>query len=219
MTVRMTQRGDSNSTYAGPQHMALSDWRRWISGLYAQIRTMGVGPEAWNLWHSTRSTLFRTHPMSPLPEDKRAEFDRIALFSYDPALNFEVSTEPLTGPERKVNVGGDGILQMRPIARTNGLLEPIGAELTIFWIGGYGGGLFLPFTDQSSGTQTYGGGRYLLDAIKGADLGQTNDGRLILDFNFAYNPSCSMNPDYICPLAPTENQLPCFVPGGEMAPN
>ena len=75
--------------------------------------------------------------------------------------------------------------------------------------------MFLPFTDATSGAETYGGGRYLLDTIKGADLGQTPDGRVILDFNFAYAPSCAHTPKYVCPLAPAGNRLTGAVRGGE----
>ena len=87
-------------------------------------------------------------------------------------------------------------------------------ELALFWLEGYGGGAFLPFADATSGEETYGGGRYLLDTVKGADLGEA-DGRLVLDFNFAYNPSCSYDPRWVCPLSPPENRLPVEVRAGE----
>ena len=82
-------------------------------------------------------------------------------------------------------------------------------------IGGYGGGVFLPFKDATSGRETYGGGRYLLDTIKSADLGTTAHGAVVLDFNFAYNPSCAYDPRWSCPLAPAANQLPAAVRAGE----
>ena len=66
--------------------------------------------------------------------------------------------------------------------------------------------------------ETYGAGRYLLDTIKGADLGAASDGRVVLDFNFAYNPSCSYSDRYVCPLAPRVNRLPAPVRAGERAP-
>jgi uncharacterized protein (DUF1684 family) len=88
--------------------------------------------------------------------------------------------------------------------------------LSLFWISGYGGGVFVPFADATSRETTYGGGRYLLDTIKGADLGSTPEGEIILDFNFAYNPSCAYNPRWTCPLAPPENRLPFAVTAGEM---
>jgi uncharacterized protein (DUF1684 family) len=112
----------------------------------------------------------------------------------------------------------DGGLVIEPVLETIGLADKLGGELTIYWLGGYGGGLFLPFGDATNGTTTYGGGRYLLDSIKGADLGQVEDGRMILDFNFAYNPSCAYSPRWSCPLAPARNKLPGGVMAGEKHP-
>ena len=105
---------------------------------------------------------------------------------------------------------------MRPFGRTVGLAEPLGGELTLFWISGYGGGVFLPFADATSGAETYGAGRYLLDTMKSADLGTDASGRLILDFNFAYNPSCCYSARYVCPLAPRTNRLARPVRAGEL---
>ena len=176
---------------------------------------MAEGVEARRHWLAVRSEMFRSHPVSPLPEDARTGFAGIPVFAYDPALRFEVITTPVEGDVERVDLGGDGVVHRRPVARTNGLRDALGAELTLFWIEGYGGGLFLPFTDATSSGETYGGGRYLIDAIKGADLGLSTDGRLILDFNFAYHPSCAWNPAWVCPLAPRENRLPAPVRAGE----
>ncbi|MEM7056464.1 MAG: DUF1684 domain-containing protein [Pseudomonadota bacterium] len=215
MNINVSPRAQRIAVYAGPEHLALADWRRRVNALYAKVRGIESGREAWMYWHQTRSALFKHHPMSPLPVEARSDFETIPVFEYDPSLRCEVETKPVHGPDQKVDVGADGTLSRRPIFRTLGLYERFGAELTVYWISGYGGGLFLPFTDASSGLQTYGGGRYLLDAIKGADLGQTEHGDLILDFNFAYNPSCALNDAYVCPLAPAENRLPQAILGGE----
>ena len=75
--------------------------------------------------------------------------------------------------------------------------------------------MFLPFADATSGRETYGGGRYLLDTIKGADLGQDAEGRAVLDFNFSYNPSCAYSARFVCPLSPRGNRLPGAVRAGE----
>jgi uncharacterized protein (DUF1684 family) len=91
------------------------------------------------------------------------------------------------------------------------------AELAVYWLEGYGGGLWLPFADATSGEITYGGGRYLYDTIKGADLGATASG-FVLDFNFAYNPSCAYDERWSCPLSPPENRLPFAVNAGERLP-
>jgi uncharacterized protein (DUF1684 family) len=86
----------------------------------------------------------------------------------------------------------------------------------VWWLGGYGGGVFVPVKDGSSGRTSYGGGRYLLDTVKGADLGgDAAQGRLVLDLNFAYNPSCAYDAAWACPLAPAGNVLDVDVPAGE----
>jgi uncharacterized protein (DUF1684 family) len=87
-------------------------------------------------------------------------------------------------------------------------------ELELYWLDGYSGGLFLPFRDGTSGKETYGAGRYLFDTVKGADLGMEGD-RLVLDFNFAYNPSCAYDPRWVCPLAPYPNRLEAPIRAGE----
>ena len=79
-------------------------------------------------------------------------------------------------------------------------------------------GSLLPFADATCERETYGGGRYLLDTIKGADLGVA-DGQTVLDFNFAYNPSCSYSPQWTCPLALPVNRLPGAIRAGEMMPD
>jgi uncharacterized protein (DUF1684 family) len=72
--------------------------------------------------------------------------------------------------------------------------------------------LFLPFTDLTSGEESYGGGRYLdplLDEIK--------DNSIIIDFNKAYNPYCAYTTGYNCPIPPRENDLPIPIKAGEKA--
>ena len=93
---------------------------------------------------------------------------------------------------------------------------PVGT-LPVFWIDVYGGGIFVPFRDTTCGNETYGGGRYLLDTVKGADLGSTDDGQLVLDLNFSFNPSCHYHHRWSCPLAGPESRLAISVEAGEMA--
>ena len=86
----------------------------------------------------------------------------------------------------------------------------------MFWLREYSGGIFVPFRDATNGTETYGGGRYLLDTAKGADLGGDADrGTIVIDFNFAYQPSCAFDPRWSCPLAPPENRLDIAIRAGE----
>jgi uncharacterized protein (DUF1684 family) len=197
-------------------HVGLWDWRRRIAELYAEIRAFDDPEFAWRLWRDTRDELFRSHPQSPLEAHRRRDFAGLALFDYDPAFRYVVQLAPTSEIETHDLSGGrDGCVQLIPFARTAGLRGRLGGELTLYWLGGYGGGVFLPFRDATTGGATFGGGRYLLDGIKGADLGLDARGRAILDFNFAYNPSCAYSARWICPLAPPENALPVAVRAGE----
>jgi uncharacterized protein (DUF1684 family) len=101
---------------------------------------------------------------------------------------------------------------MRFVRFARALTEPM--TLDLYWLDAYGGGLFVPFRDATSGDESYGAGRYVLDTIKGADLGARH-GRLVLDLNFAYQPSCSYDPRWTCPLAPPANRLDVAVRAGE----
>jgi uncharacterized protein (DUF1684 family) len=95
---------------------------------------------------------------------------------------------------------------------------PVGGSLDVWRLQTYGGGIFLPLRDGTAGRPggSYGGGRYLLDTIKGADLGSDPSGSLVLDFNFAYNPSCAYDPAWACPLAPLGNIVTVPITAGEL---
>ena len=77
--------------------------------------------------------------------------------------------------------------------------------------GGGGESLFVPFLDTTSGTETYGAGRYM-------DIEPEDDGTYSLDFNLAYHPSCVYDMRFSCPLTPRENRLPVRVAAGERLP-
>jgi uncharacterized protein len=195
--------------------VALWDWRRRVAELYAQVRASEPRP-GWELWRAARDELFRSHTQSPLEPSQRAAFPGLSYFDYDASLRVPVSLVPAAGREPiRIDLGCDGLISLTAFAQTKGLRDLFGGELTLYWIEGYGGGVFLPFKDATSGAESYGGGRYLLDTIKGADLGCMYDGRAILDFNFAYQPSCSYSEQWVCPLAPAENALPAAVRAGE----
>lgn len=193
----------------------LWDWRRRVADLYAQVRAEPEPVAAWQHWRAVRDGLYRTHPQTPLEDT--AGFEGLPFFDYDPALRFLVDVEAFEGDELSLPAGDDGEVRLRPFGRTLRLRDALGGELTLYWLLGYCGGVFLPFADGTSGAETYGGGRYLLDTIKSADLGLAADGRRVLDFNFAYNPSCAYSPQYVCPLSPRGNRLPVAVRGGERA--
>lgn len=197
-----------------PGLLALADWRRRVASLYAAVRAAPQPSDAWTRWRAGRDALFRAHPCSPLAD--AAGHSALLFAPYDPTWRFTVGVTPVpSSSARRADGGADGAITFRPFAKTRGLRERLGTELTLFWIEGYGGGVFLPFRDRSNGRGSYGGGRYLLDGVKGADLGTDTAGRLIVDFNFAYNPSCAYSAEWVCPLSPPENRLSVDIPVGE----
>lgn len=190
----------------------LLDWRRRVAALYAAARAGAeANPEATlAAFRAGREHLIREHPESPLRPEQRATFPGLNHWPYDPGMRYEVRVEPAE-PERLIAHSLDG--DPYPLDRIGRVRLPLG-DLEVYWIEVYGGGLFVPFRDATSGTESYGAGRYLLDTIKGADLGGDGD-RLILDFNYAYNPSCAYDPRWSCPLAPAANWLRVPVRAGE----
>jgi len=171
-------------------------------------------------WRAVRERLFREHPQSPLPADARPTF-RASHFEHDPAFRFEVVVEPAPPPAPgalalELPNSGTDTLSFTRIGRIAIPFREGERSLSVFWMAGYAGGLFIPFRDATNGDETYGAGRYLVDAAKSADLGTVAEsGALILDFNFAYQPSCAFDPRWACPLAPPENRLAIEVRAGE----
>jgi uncharacterized protein (DUF1684 family) len=199
------------------QILELFDWRRRVAHLYADVGATGDPRAAWERWRAGRDDLLRSHPQSPLPEDRRASFPGARYFDYDPAARVAAEVRAAT-PEHFDVQGSAGVsFGFTRFATAHFGLGGQELALGLYWMDGYAGGLFLSFRDATSGRQTYGAGRYLLDTVKGADLGSDGDG-LVLDFNYAYNPSCSYDPRWACPLAPPDNWLPVPVEAGERIP-
>ncbi|MGZ4142235.1 MAG: DUF1684 domain-containing protein [Actinomycetota bacterium] len=197
--------------------LSLLDWKRRVFDLYRAVRAHDDPRAAWELWRATRDELFSSHEQSPLPVERQGDFPGVPYFDYDSALRFEAELIP-TEPERyEIASSRDGVYAFNRFARAALSIGGRYVELEIYWLEAYGGGVFVPFRDATSGKSTYGAGRYLLDTVKGADLGSVGDA-LVLDFNFAYNPSCSYDPRWDCPLAPPPNWLPIAIEAGERYP-
>jgi hypothetical protein len=194
------------------EYLELLDWRRRVAELFAELRRRP--PEAATLawFRAAKDELFRSHPQSPIPGDERAAFQGLGYWPYDAAARVMA---------RWVGLDEDGPLFQGevPFRRIGSLEFELGDQtlrLAAFWIEGYAGGLFVPFTDATSGHETYGGGRYLLDTIKSADLGSDlAAATVVLDFNYAYHPSCTYDPQWVCPLAPPDSRLAIPVRAGE----
>jgi uncharacterized protein (DUF1684 family) len=190
--------------------LAVLDWRRRVAALYAEVRATSEPEAAHAVWRHGRDELFASHRASPLLPADRAQFHGLRYAPYDPVLRHTVDVDTdLPSAHLEVPTGTDGIVTFERLGQVD--LPGLG-PLDVWWLLGYGGGVFLPVKDTSP--NTYGGGRYVLDTVKGADLG--GDGRLVVDFNFAYNPSCAYDPAWACPLAPPGNTLDRPVNAGEL---
>jgi uncharacterized protein (DUF1684 family) len=194
--------------------LSLLDWRRRVAELYGEVRAAyRTDPAAARgVWARGRDRLLAAHPQSPLHEERRGDFQGVPLYDYDPQLAFTGHLDLIGEPDRLLVAGSDE--ESFAFLRIGSVALPVG-RLDVYWLDAYGGGLFVPFRDATGGTETYGGGRYLLDTVKGADLGAARDGSLVFDFNFAYHPSCVYSPAWSCPLAPPGNRLDAPVRAGE----
>jgi hypothetical protein len=190
----------------------LLDWRRSVFALYAAVRAEPDPVAAHSLWCSGRQRLVSEHPQSP---NRKAT---LHVAAYDPAWRVEAAFERADPLRIEIATPTDGVVPFERIGRVQ---APVIGGLDVWWLDSYGGGVWLPLRDTSP--DTYGGGRYLLDTVKGADLGGTFDvasgsGSLVIDLNFAYNPSCAYDEAWACPLAPEGNRSAREVRVGELLP-
>ena len=183
--------------------LELWDYRRQVASTYAAVRAMGVGADSWRIWRTRRDELFATHPQTPIED--LDHFEGLPYFEYHArwsTLGTFVSTEQFEWGE------------FTRVGHVEFSLDGQESRLPVFWLNAYGGGVFIPFKDGTSGASTYGGGRYLLDTVKGADLGHQDD-QMVLDFNFSYHPSCVHSSRWTCPLAPVDAHIDQEITAGE----
>jgi uncharacterized protein (DUF1684 family) len=201
----------------------IASWRREIHGLYRAVREAAANAATGSadvtavhdLWRRTRDELFATHPSTPLLPEDRPGFTGLPTTPYDPAWRFQAVIEPAEEFRMIVPTGTDGDV---PFDRVGLVDVPGVGRLDVWRLASYGGGIFIPVKDALAGRPggTYGGGRYLIDTVKGADLGSGAAERsVVLDFNFAYNPSCAYDPAWACPLAQPGNTVTVEIPVGE----
>ncbi|MEO5779936.1 MULTISPECIES: DUF1684 domain-containing protein [Arthrobacter] len=199
----------------------VADWRLRTFALYATVRKIADDnpAEAHSYWRQERDRMFGTHPASALTAPAKSGFDGLKTADYDPIYRFYVPlTKEGAGREMTVETGTDGAVQF---VRLGTFDLPEMGQLAVWKLNGYGGGIFVPFRDATAGQPggTYGAGRYLVDTIKGAFHGVRGSGpqtEYVLDFNFAYNPSCAYNEAWACPLAGPSNRLAVEIPVGEL---
>ena len=195
--------------------LTLADWRRQVANIYEGVRQSSDVAQAWCDYRAKRDKLFRFHPQTPLNNNQLAKFQTIPYFEYDPDYRVIGRLDTAVSPTLyEVELPAEGMFRFKKFADVHFELKKQPFSLGVYWIEAYGGGIFLPFRDETNGESTYGGGRYLYDSIKGADLNNDSN-TFVLDFNFAYNPSCAYNDQWVCPLSPPENKLPFSIKAGE----
>jgi uncharacterized protein (DUF1684 family) len=190
--------------------LELLDWRRRVAAMYADVRAAADRAAAHSRWSEERTRLFATHPQSP-DQDSTLRYA-----PYDARWRFETEVAPAPAEHIEIPTATDGVVPFDRIGRVRLANTALDLGLVdVWWLASYGGGVWLPLRDAHP--DTYGGGRYVLDTVKGADLGGA-DGSLVVDLNFAYNPSCAYDEAWACPLAPLGNVIDVAVPAGELLP-
>lgn len=199
------------------EHLELADYRRRVFAIYdAMRRDHRADPLRLVTFRSRKDRLFAEHPQSPIPSDERRDFRGLAYWRHAPELRLSAVLEP-DPAARGVTLPRSSAGGKLPFQRIGWVgFEVLGSpcRLAVYWLDDYAGGIFIPFGDATNGSVTYGGGRYLWDSSKGADLG-SNDETLTLDFNYAYHPSCTYDPRWSCPLTAPENRLSIPIEAGE----
>ncbi len=172
--------------------------------------------DAIRAFRADKDSYFRTAAGSPLPPAERSDFMGLPYFDVDEGLAFEgLALEPYAGDEPTSFTIPTSDNRLRPAERAGVFrfeVDDISCSLTAYtFAGSESGSLFVPFLDGTTGTESYGAGRYL-------DLEPEEDGTYILDFNLAYHPSCVYDVRFSCPLTPAENRLPVRIEAGERLP-
>jgi uncharacterized protein len=206
-------------------YLDLYDYRCRVADMYRMRRQATLAGEdaatVLQRFREARNELFVKHSQSALDVEQKRKFQGLRYFLYNPAMCVEADIDTGVEPvQLSVVMNAEETMTMTTVGQLHFTLEDVRVALSLYWLNIYGGGLFLPFRDTTSPAESYGGGRYLFDTIKGSDFlaipGASGIERILLDFNYAYNPSCAYNDRWVCPLAPVENRLSIPIRAGEM---
>jgi len=206
-------------------YLDLYDFRVRVAELYQRRNTalLTNGEDDATVlkrFRQERDGIFATHPQSALDEEQKRVFEGIPYFPFNPDMRFSVTVDTnVDHKQQEVVMNASESMKMTTVGHLHFTVERQEATLSLYWLDIYGGGFFLPFRDTTCPKESYGGGRYLFDTIKGSNFLSSSDehGRMqiVLDFNYAYNPSCAYNDAWTCPLALMENRLNVAIPAGE----
>ena len=160
-------------------------------------------------FRSEKDEFFALDPDSPLTPEQRREFRGLAYFPEDPSLRIdaELDTDVNRDEEIVMQMTTGGVQTYRRAGVVGFEVDGRTARITLYESEGMEA-LFVPFRDATSGTETYGAGRYL-------EVDPPADGRVVVDFNIAYNPYCCYNESWSCPIPPRENWLDVPIRAGE----
>ena len=159
-------------------------------------------------FRTAKDDFFRSDEHSPLLESQRERFRHLDYYEEQPDLAFTLTPEVFDEQDLvDMQTSTGTVASYWRWAKVRFAVDGREVELTILRDAA-SGGLFLPFVDARAGQETYGAGRYL-------DLHALEDGRLLVDFNYAYNPYCAYNERWTCPIPPAENRLDVALAAGE----
>ena len=151
-----------------------------------------------------KDEFLKTGTESPIPVEERPSFAGLRYFPEDPNLRFLVPLARVTEEQLEFETSSGEKKILKRIGKLGFSIEGQPVQLTLYQAAS--GSYFLPFRDATSGKETYGAGRYL--EVEG-------DGKIDLNFNYAYNPYCAYGSGYSCPLPPMENWLKVPIVAGE----
>src|SRR5262249_21152374 len=151
-----------------------------------------------------------TKEEEPIPSNRKGEFLPLAYFPIDPDYNVAAALKRIDDPTIVDMPTSTGTTRkMRRVGTLEFSLKGQPLKLTAFVeVGSDPNHLFVPFSDLTSGTETYPAGRFM-------DLDRTATGIYEVDFNRAYNPYCYYSPTWECPYPPPENRLKVPIRAGE----
>jgi uncharacterized protein (DUF1684 family) len=156
-----------------------------------------------------KDRFFKLAPQSPLPEQDRPDFTGLSYFEPNEDLVFNVDLEPVEPTDVQISTTTGDERTYRRVATATFNVD--GERTTVALYSSGHESLFLPFRDATSGTQTYGAGRYI-------DVTPNEDGTANIDFNYAYAPFCAYSDRYSCALPPQENWMSVPIRAGERNP-
>lgn len=161
---------------------------------------------SYQIFRAQKDEFFESDSQSPLTPAQKADFDGLKYFPVNEDLRFELEIKPFEEQQQIKMLTSTG--DLRDFIRYGQVEFSVEGQQVSLTIYANAHGFFVPFVDAQAGEETYGAGRYL-------DPELSEDGKLTLDFNLAYNPFCAYNEMYSCPIPPAENRLKVAIKAGE----